>query len=79
MQIIDGEGRMFLKDNFEGGATWAFEVGSRSGVYPIIVEDLNPPRELLIEVKYACEYTSHLARCILPSVPNMLNLLADAV
>jgi len=25
-----------LKDNFEGGATWAYEVGSQSMVCPII-------------------------------------------
>lgn len=39
-----------MKDNFEGGATWAFEVGSQSMVCPIIVEDLNPPRQMLVEV-----------------------------
>ncbi|KAL5763669.1 hypothetical protein ACOSP7_016022 [Xanthoceras sorbifolium] len=36
--------------NFEGGATWAFEVGSQSMVCPIIVEDLNPPRQMLVEM-----------------------------
>ena len=41
---------MLLKDNFEGGATWAFEVGSQSMTCPIIVEDLNPPRQMLVEV-----------------------------
>ncbi|KAK4784918.1 hypothetical protein SAY86_001607 [Trapa natans] len=50
LRITNKEGRMVLKGNFEGGATWAFEVGSQSGVCPIIVEDLNPPRELLIEI-----------------------------
>lgn len=50
MQIIDKEGGLLLKDNFEGGATWAFEVGSQSMVCPIIVEDLNPPRQMLVEV-----------------------------
>ncbi|KAH7541813.1 hypothetical protein FEM48_Zijuj02G0007400 [Ziziphus jujuba var. spinosa] len=29
-KIIDKEGGLLLKDNFEGGATWAFEVGSQS-------------------------------------------------
>ena len=50
MQIINKEGGLLLKDNFEGGATWAFEVDSQSMVCPIIVEDLNPPRQMLVEV-----------------------------
>jgi hypothetical protein len=46
-----------LKDNFEGGATWAYEVGSQSMVCPIIVEDLNTPRQMLIEVMMVlCRY-----------------------
>ncbi|KAK9727061.1 hypothetical protein RND81_05G255500 [Saponaria officinalis] len=44
------EAGMLLKDNFEGGATWAFELGSQSMVCPIVVEDLNPPRQLLVEM-----------------------------
>jgi len=51
MQIVSKEGGLLLKDNFEGGATWAYEVGSQSMVCPIIVEDLNPPRQMLVEVK----------------------------
>ncbi|KAF8039373.1 hypothetical protein BT93_B1796 [Corymbia citriodora subsp. variegata] len=47
---IDREGGLLLKDNFDGGATWAFEVGSQSMVCPIIVEDLNPPRQMLVEM-----------------------------
>lgn len=39
-----------MKDNYEGGATWAYEVGSQSMVCPIIVEDLNQPRQMLVEV-----------------------------
>ncbi|KAK9280124.1 hypothetical protein L1049_013811 [Liquidambar formosana] len=49
-KIISKEGGLLLKDNFEGGATWAFEVGSQSMVCPIIVEDLNPPRQMLVEM-----------------------------
>lgn len=49
-KIISKEGGLVLKDNFEGGATWAFEVGSQSMVCPIIVEDLNPPRQMLVEM-----------------------------
>ncbi|MBA0845529.1 hypothetical protein Goarm_023356, partial [Gossypium armourianum] len=39
-----------IKENFKGGTTWAFEVGSRSMICPIIVEDLNPPRQMLVEM-----------------------------
>ncbi|KAJ0973343.1 hypothetical protein J5N97_021302 [Dioscorea zingiberensis] len=49
-KIVNKEGGVLLKDNFEGGATWAFEVGSQSMVCPIIVEDLNPPRQMLVEM-----------------------------
>ncbi|XP_077241356.1 transcription factor-like protein [Tasmannia lanceolata] len=49
-KIMSKEGSSLLKDNFEGGATWAFEVGSQSMVCPIIVEDLNPPRQMLVEM-----------------------------
>ncbi|XP_068661399.1 transcription factor LHW-like [Aristolochia californica] len=44
------EGGLLMKDNFEGGATWAFEVGSQSMVCPIIVENLNGPRQMLVEM-----------------------------
>lgn len=50
LQIINTESGLLLKDNFEGGATWAYEVGLQSMVCPIIVEDLNPPRQMLVEV-----------------------------
>ncbi|KAH6793675.1 transcription factor-like protein [Perilla frutescens var. hirtella] len=49
-QIISKDGGLVLKDNFEGGATWAYEVGSQSMVCPIIVEDLNQPRQMLVEM-----------------------------
>ncbi|KAI4304796.1 hypothetical protein MLD38_040265 [Melastoma candidum] len=49
-RIRDKEGGLVLKDNFEGGATWAFEVGSQSMICPIIVEDLNRPRQMLAEI-----------------------------
>ncbi|CAL9000308.1 unnamed protein product [Prunus brigantina] len=49
-KIIGKEGGLVLNDNFDGGATWAFEVGSQSMVCPIIVEDLNPPRQMLVEM-----------------------------
>nr|CAB3459449.1 unnamed protein product [Digitaria exilis] len=39
-----------LKDYFEGGATWAFDVGSQSMTCPIIVEDLDRPRQMLVEM-----------------------------
>ncbi|XP_060169926.1 transcription factor LHW-like [Lycium barbarum] len=49
-KIISKEGGLLLKDNYEGGATWAYEVGSQSMVCPIIVEDLNQPRQMLVEM-----------------------------
>ncbi|KAI4382220.1 hypothetical protein MLD38_008209 [Melastoma candidum] len=49
-KIRDKEGGLLLKDNFEGGATWAFEVGSQSMICPIIVEDLSHPRQMLVEM-----------------------------
>ncbi|XP_028756774.1 transcription factor LHW [Neltuma alba] len=49
-KIMTKEGGLLLKDNFEGGATWAYEIGSQSMVCPIIVEDLNPPRQMLVEM-----------------------------
>ncbi|XP_019260364.1 PREDICTED: protein NLP7-like isoform X2 [Nicotiana attenuata] len=49
-QIISKEGGSLLKDNFKGGASWACEVGSQSMVCPIIVEDLNRPRQMRVEM-----------------------------
>lgn len=49
-KIVSKEGGLLLKDNFEGGATWAFEVGTQSMICPIIVEDLNSPRQMLVEM-----------------------------
>ncbi|XP_039012876.1 transcription factor LHW-like isoform X2 [Hibiscus syriacus] len=43
-------GESKIKENFEGGATWAFEVGSQSMLCPIVVEDLNIPRQMLVEM-----------------------------
>ncbi|CAI9105768.1 OLC1v1004777C2 [Oldenlandia corymbosa var. corymbosa] len=49
-KIISKEGGLLIKDNYDGGATWAYEVGSQSMVCPIIVEDLNQPRQMLVEM-----------------------------
>ncbi|MFS8007713.1 putative transcription factor bHLH family [Helianthus anomalus] len=49
-KIVSKDGGVLLKDNFEGGVTWAYEVGSQSMVCPIIVEDLNSPRQMLVEM-----------------------------
>ncbi|XP_008674454.1 transcription factor LHW isoform X2 [Zea mays] len=48
-KILGGENGP-LKDYFEGGATWALDVGSRSMTCPIIVEDLERPRQMLVEM-----------------------------
>ncbi|KAL4312421.1 hypothetical protein GQ457_01G037880 [Hibiscus cannabinus] len=46
------EHMLFLhnKRRRRGGATWAFEVGSQSMICPVVVEDLNLPRQMLIEM-----------------------------
>ncbi|CAH9115517.1 unnamed protein product [Cuscuta epithymum] len=49
-KIIGKEGGIHLKDNFEGGATWAYEIGSESTMCPIIVEDMNQPGQMLVEM-----------------------------
>uniref|UniRef100_A0A0D9XX41 BHLH domain-containing protein n=1 Tax=Leersia perrieri TaxID=77586 RepID=A0A0D9XX41_9ORYZ len=49
-KIHGGENGALLKDYFEGGATWAFDVGSQSMTCPIIVEDLDRPRQMLVEM-----------------------------
>ncbi|XP_074560642.1 transcription factor LHW-like isoform X1 [Curcuma longa] len=49
-KISNEEGGLLMKDNFEDGATWAFEVGTQPMICPIVVEDLNPPRQLLVEM-----------------------------
>ncbi|PKA61543.1 Transcription factor LHW [Apostasia shenzhenica] len=49
-KIIGKDGAVCVKENFQGGATWAFDVGSQPMTCPIIVEDLNPPREMLVEM-----------------------------
>ncbi|KAM0935118.1 putative transcription factor bHLH family [Dioscorea sansibarensis] len=52
-KMIGDESGVILKDNSGGGgsgATWAFEVAGQTMVCPIIVEDLNPPGQMLIEM-----------------------------
>ncbi|KAK9062671.1 hypothetical protein SSX86_019860 [Deinandra increscens subsp. villosa] len=49
-KILSKDGGVLLRDNFDGGATWAYEVGSQSMVCPIIVEELNSPRQMLVEM-----------------------------
>ncbi|XP_057967822.1 uncharacterized protein LOC131157575 [Malania oleifera] len=55
-KLIGQENGVVLRESFSGsgnssgGATWAFEVGGQSMVCPIIVEDLNPPGQMLIEM-----------------------------
>ncbi|KAG8076696.1 hypothetical protein GUJ93_ZPchr0006g41352 [Zizania palustris] len=47
-KILGSENGPVWKDYFEGGATWAFDVGSQSMTCPIIVEDLDRPRQMLL-------------------------------
>ncbi|KAK9274797.1 hypothetical protein L1049_022049 [Liquidambar formosana] len=57
-KLIGQDNGVVLKDNSSsgggggggGGATWAYEVGGQTLVCPIIVEDLSPPGQMLIEM-----------------------------
>ncbi|RCV34980.1 hypothetical protein SETIT_7G202100v2 [Setaria italica] len=53
-KLIDKESGVILKDNQDagknGGATWAYEVAGKTMVCPIIVEDLSPPGQMLVEM-----------------------------
>ncbi|KAJ1272455.1 hypothetical protein BS78_06G202700 [Paspalum vaginatum] len=53
-KIIDKKSGIALKDNPDagknGGATWAYEVAGQSMVCPIIIEDLSPPGQMLVEM-----------------------------
>uniref|UniRef100_A0ACD5X3F6 Uncharacterized protein n=1 Tax=Avena sativa TaxID=4498 RepID=A0ACD5X3F6_AVESA len=49
-KILGSENGPVWKDYFEGGATWAFDVGSQSMTCPIVVEDLDRPRQMLVEM-----------------------------
>ncbi|PON73580.1 MYC/MYB transcription factor [Parasponia andersonii] len=53
-KLISKDNGVVLRDNSisngAGGVTWAFEVGGQSMVCPIIVEDLSPPGQMLIEM-----------------------------
>jgi len=55
VKIIDKESGVVLKDNPDagknGGAMWAYEVAGQTMVCPIIIEDLSPPGQMLVEVK----------------------------
>ncbi|CAJ2628317.1 unnamed protein product [Trifolium pratense] len=48
-KLIDQENEVIPKDK-NHGATWAFEVANQTMVCPIIVEDMNPPGQMLIEM-----------------------------
>jgi hypothetical protein len=55
--MIGEESGVVLKDNSSsgssgGGATWAYEVAGQTMVCPIIVEELMPPGQMLVEVCY---------------------------
>ncbi|XP_020248172.1 transcription factor bHLH157-like isoform X2 [Asparagus officinalis] len=54
-KMIGNQSGVVLKDNSSsgagsGGATWAYEVAGQTMVCPILVEDLNPPGQMLVEM-----------------------------
>lgn len=54
-QMIGEESGVILKDSGGGtGTTWAFQLGGQTMVCPIVVEDTNPPGQMLVEVKFLC-------------------------
>lgn len=59
---------MVLKDNNNrsAGNTWALAVEGQTVVCPIIVEDLSPPGQMLIEVCKRHEYSVNLNVLISP-------------
>lgn len=71
---------MLLKDSFESGATWAFEVGNQSMICPIIVEDLNTPRQMLVEVSFISSVLIPFLVTQCPTMPSVsLHIVADAL
>ena len=52
--MIVEESGVVLKDNTSSGscdgATWAYEVAGQTMFCPIMVEDLTPPGQMLVEV-----------------------------
>lgn len=54
IKLIGEESGVVLKDNTNGGvggATWAYEVARQTMVCPILVEDVHPSGQMLVEVK----------------------------
>ncbi|PKU84082.1 Transcription factor LHW [Dendrobium catenatum] len=52
-KIIGEESGVVLKDNTNGGlggATWAYEVAGQTMVCPILIEDLHPSGQMLVEM-----------------------------
>ncbi|OVA14745.1 Myc-type [Macleaya cordata] len=51
-KIISEDSGIVLKDNSSGGggATWAFQVGGKTMFCPILVEDLSPLGQMLVEM-----------------------------
>lgn len=53
--MIGEESGVVLKDSGgSAGTTWAFQLGGQTMVCPIVVEDTNPPGQMLVEVKFLC-------------------------
>ncbi|XXG43292.1 hypothetical protein AAC387_Pa01g3360 [Persea americana] len=50
-KMIGEESGVILKDSGGGmGTTWAFQLGGQTMVCPIVVEDTNPPGQMLVEM-----------------------------
>lgn len=49
-KVRDKEVGMLATNSMEGGASWAFELGGPTVQCPLIVENLNQPRQMLVEM-----------------------------
>lgn len=76
VQMIGDESGVVLKDTSSGsgmGATWAFEAGGQTMVCPILVEDLNPPGQMLVEVKSLCIHPGIPNFCVVFQLTSLMN------
>ena len=48
--MLDKDGGFLSKGNLESGASWEVDLGGQTITFPIIVESMSQPRQLLIEV-----------------------------
>eukprot|EP01018_Ginkgo_biloba_P012436 Gb_30492 [translate_table: standard] len=51
LEMLDKDSSLLARDNLEGGASWALELGGGQAMgCPIIVENMSQPRQMLVEM-----------------------------